>query len=152
MNHFVSGEGHVLHDEPDPGDPMLWCWECGDEALAKCGCCGAPLCGRHHEVQAGFCSEFTSVPETDFPGCTRFDTFIPFERAYFDDLEVIIAEGGDDELLYHIIADDDHLCQVEETGATERVVLHEAAEKDYRCCPDCEREAYQRCTEGDDVE
>jgi hypothetical protein len=34
------------------------CIECGDSILGYCGCCGAPLCSRHVETQAGFCSDF----------------------------------------------------------------------------------------------
>lgn len=37
------------------------CIECGDEALGMCSCCGLPLCGMHEEIQAGFCSDFTTV-------------------------------------------------------------------------------------------
>lgn len=36
------------------------CIECGDEALGMCSCCGANLCGMHEEIQAGFCSSFTT--------------------------------------------------------------------------------------------
>lgn len=36
------------------------CIECGCRANGRCGCCGMPLCSRHAETQAGFCSEFTT--------------------------------------------------------------------------------------------
>lgn len=36
------------------------CIECGNEALGMCACCGSNLCGMHEEIQAGFCSSFTS--------------------------------------------------------------------------------------------
>lgn len=46
--------------EPEHVDPENRCRECGEEAVSFCGCCGAPLCPRHEETQAGFCSDFTT--------------------------------------------------------------------------------------------
>jgi len=63
----------IHRQEPDPADPANWCYECGTEALAHCGVCGRPLCGRHHKTQAGMCSNYTTV-ETEHgpvPACIR---------------------------------------------------------------------------------
>lgn len=52
----------------DPGpDPEDACIECGKYGDLRCGCCGFPLCGRHHEVGGGFCTRFT--PIEDVPLC-----------------------------------------------------------------------------------
>jgi len=47
-------------EEPEHIDPEEACIECGNRMIARCGCCGAPLCSRHLETQAGFCSKFTT--------------------------------------------------------------------------------------------
>lgn len=68
----MSAHRSELHDDPSI-DFEHRCIECGDEALDRCQCCGAPLCGRHHETGGGFCQDFTSV-ETDLgriPACIR---------------------------------------------------------------------------------
>lgn len=46
--------------EPEP-DPARSCVRCGREALHACDCCAVPLCGKHNEVGAGFCHNFTTV-------------------------------------------------------------------------------------------
>lgn len=43
------------------------CIECGRYGNHRCGCCGFPLCGRHHETGGGFCTKFT--PISDVPVC-----------------------------------------------------------------------------------
>lgn len=50
-------EGIEEHEQVSPDQA---CIECGNEMIARCGCCGVPLCSRHVETQAGFCSEFTT--------------------------------------------------------------------------------------------
>lgn len=61
---FHSGAGAGVDErhrhEPDPGDPGAWCTECGDRAISRC-ICGAGLCGRHAETQAGYCSNHTQI-------------------------------------------------------------------------------------------
>lgn len=61
------------HHEPDPADPSNWCYECGDTSIGHCGCCRMPLCHRHVETQAGFCSDRTVVetPVGEIPACIR---------------------------------------------------------------------------------
>jgi len=45
-----------------PIDPEYSCIDCGAEAhTARCGCCGFPLCSRHHEAGGGFCGAHCSV-------------------------------------------------------------------------------------------
>lgn len=50
---FTSGDHGVPpnppRQEPDPGDPSNWCYECGDRANAWC-VCGMPLSHRHAET------------------------------------------------------------------------------------------------------
>jgi hypothetical protein len=42
------------------------CVECGEPGgCCECGCCGAPLCFMHAEVNAGFCSECLNDPDFD---------------------------------------------------------------------------------------
>lgn len=73
---FHSGDHHVLTDPPrdEPVlDPAQWCFECGDKRVAHCGVCGMPLCHRHHETQAGYCSDRVTI-ETRIgpvPACVR---------------------------------------------------------------------------------
>ena len=42
-------------------DPSQACIDCGDRGTYRCGCCGYPLCGRHHETGGGFCGQHFSV-------------------------------------------------------------------------------------------
>lgn len=56
--------GQVHDPGPAPEDA---CIECGTYGAHRCGCCGFPLCGRHHEVGGGFCTRFT--PIADVPLC-----------------------------------------------------------------------------------
>lgn len=49
---------HVREQQPAPENQ---CVECGDYGAVRCGCCGFPLCGKHHELGAGFCSEHHTV-------------------------------------------------------------------------------------------
>ena len=43
-------------DYPDD-DPENACAECGRPGIDSCQCCGAPLCGMHGEIGAGFCND-----------------------------------------------------------------------------------------------
>jgi len=45
-------------EEPEHIPVENRCVECGQEMVSACSCCGAPLCVRHTETQAGFCSNF----------------------------------------------------------------------------------------------
>jgi hypothetical protein len=73
---FHSGTHYLDDPAPEPAtDPSNWCYECGDEAHAHRCICGMPLCHRHHETQAGFCSDHTHVRTRvgDVPACIRPD-------------------------------------------------------------------------------
>lgn len=58
------GRGRAHDPGPAPEDA---CIECGKYGAHRCGCCGFPLCGRHHETGGGFCTRFT--PIEDVPLC-----------------------------------------------------------------------------------
>lgn len=49
------------HEEMDTVPLESQCIECGDEAVGMCSCCGSNLCVMHEEIQAGFCSNFTTT-------------------------------------------------------------------------------------------
>jgi len=51
------------HREQHPS-PEDACIECGKYGMDRCGCCGFPLCGKHHELGGGFCSKFFAVGGT----------------------------------------------------------------------------------------
>jgi len=65
---FVSGDSAIHEYAPDPPelDPANACAECGQEAHNfRCGGCGLPLCRKHHELGAGFCSDCTGSEDID---------------------------------------------------------------------------------------
>jgi hypothetical protein len=48
-------------DTFEPPDASQACIDCGDRGTRRCGCCGYPLCHRHHETGGGFCGQHFSV-------------------------------------------------------------------------------------------
>jgi hypothetical protein len=44
-----------------PPDPSQACIDCGDRGTRRCGCCGYPLCHRHHETGGGFCNQHFTI-------------------------------------------------------------------------------------------
>jgi len=91
---FVSAPS-VIHDyAPDPPevDPGMTCVECGTEAHNRCGSCGRPLCHKHHEIQAGFCSDFTR-DDDDRPGCEFNGEFYHAEHLEEDGEQIDRGEG-----------------------------------------------------------
>lgn len=46
-------EDNYAHED----DPETTCAECNRPGIDNCQCCGAPLCGMHSEVGAGFCKD-----------------------------------------------------------------------------------------------
>lgn len=73
---FHSGHASMLADSTPIDeqclDPSQACYECGERMISRCAC-GMPLCSRHAETQAGFCSDHVAV-ETDkgqIPACIR---------------------------------------------------------------------------------
>jgi hypothetical protein len=85
MSQEVSAYGE--HEEPIPReeeperlDPENRCIECGKEIVSACGCCGAPLCSRHQETQAGFCSYFSNHQFAEHETVTVVDSINELSR------------------------------------------------------------------------
>jgi DNA-binding PadR family transcriptional regulator len=99
-NGFHSGGRHVLDGgaEPDYVPIENRCVDCGEEAHNSCGNCGMPLCGRHNEVQGGFCSHFT---ETPYPVCVWGEDVFVFEGNAADH-EVLVTDRTRSDV-YHLL-------------------------------------------------
>jgi len=138
---FHSGDHHVLDDGADPDYVPVEnrCVDCGEEAFDRCGNCGMPLCGRHNEVQAGFCSHFI---ETPYPVCVWGEDVYVFEGNAADH-EVLVTDRTRSDV-YHLShagkAGDDSgtapLCRPIEDGK-ERVAMRDL-DDDVELCGLCE--------------
>jgi hypothetical protein len=123
--------------EPPEVDPETACIECGDRGSLRCGCCGFPLCGMHHELGGGFCRSFTSV--AGVPVCI-YDHGVYVGVDPRD--EAVVFRGSSDE--YHLPdgeASDRPLCH-DASGV--RVTLAEAKDRNRELCDDCAAEARER--------
>lgn len=92
---FVSAPSAIHEYAPDPPelDPESMCTECGEAAHNyRCGSCARPLCRKHHELGAGFCSDFTR-DEDDVPGCEIRGEFYRATHLQKDDEEIDRGEG-----------------------------------------------------------
>ena len=90
-------QAHVHRcEEPEPG----WenqCTECGDAAHNfRCQSCGLPLCSKHNEMGAGFCSNFTR-DEEDRPGCEIGGEFQLAEHMLDDERDGSDEDDQDDD-------------------------------------------------------
>ena len=81
-------------DSFEPGGPSQACIDCGDRGDLRCGCCGYPLCGRHHETGGGFCGQHFSVGGV--PLCLH-DEIAVGVRPHGE--TVLAVNGGD---VYHL--------------------------------------------------
>jgi hypothetical protein len=134
----IPERGH----DPTP-DPAHACIDCGREAGLRCGCCGFPLCGRHHEVGGGFCTEHFSVGGVGV--CTRGD------RVYVGvhpREEIVLVTDGDADAFHLPDAFDGRAsrraaCQVAESP-TLRVKLSAARENGMELCEHCADAARER--------
>jgi|GEM_PF-4578341 len=140
----VHEDTYRFEEGPEPGeipDPDQICYECADEALDQCGSCGIGLCGRHNEVQGGFCSEFTTVAG-DVPACVNevWGVMINPALGYDEDVDVVVTPGSGSDV-FHVPVDDDGttapLCRPEE-DAKERRPLASMLKADRQLCELCE--------------
>ena len=147
---FHSGDHHVLYDQHSPEREPDWrdiCFEddCTDRSHLACGCCGLPLCGRHHEVQGGFCSNFCTV--AGVAGCLVWESeFYTLGLQFYDSengVEVLEADG-----VYCLEEDGDPLCGGDRGADLVEMQTLEAESVDL--CEDCEDVAVERLTDGAD--
>ncbi len=138
---FISSAEHILYDDqpdPDPG----WenrCAECGDEAYHHhCGCCGLPLCNKHSELGAGFCSNFTTIVD-DVPACvSETSVTVGAHLGGAEDVQVFETANPDAEVNYiHLPGDDGALCD-EEVERIRAATLYDIRHEADDLCPLCE--------------
>lgn len=132
-------------DTFDAPDPANACIECGEPMSARCGCCGYPLCGKHHELGGGFCRSFTTVGGT--PVCV-YDNDV-YVGVWPRTEHVLTVEDSE---VYHLpkYEDDDctaPLCRPAEVGK-DRETLESATDDDRELCTHCERAARDVVEEG----
>ncbi|WP_345778584.1 zinc ribbon domain-containing protein [Natrinema sp. DC36] len=144
---FHSGDHHVLYDDQPEPEPSLedLCTEdgCTETVHGRCGCCGMSLCGRHNEVQGGFCSNFERV--AGVPGCLVWSSeFHVYQRAFYDsEIEVLEFNGT-----YCLEEDDEPLCG-SDLKRLEHVELQDI-DHEYDLCAECEDVAIDRLAEDED--
>jgi len=144
---FHSGDHHVLYDdhaEPEPSLENL-CTEgdCTKTGHDRCGCCGMPLCGRHNEVQGGFCSNFERV--AGVPGCLVWNSeFHVYQRAFYDSEAKVLEFNG----TYCLEEDGEPLCG-SEVKRLESVELQDI-DHEYDLCAECENIAIDQLSEDED--
>ncbi|SFR41850.1 hypothetical protein SAMN04487947_1191 [Halogeometricum rufum] len=97
---FISAaESHIhrrQYEDPDP-DWENQCTECGDAAHNfRCQSCGLPLCSKHNEMGAGFCSNFTR-DEEGRPGCEIGGEFQLAEHMLDDERDGSDEDDQDDD-------------------------------------------------------
>jgi len=135
---FTSGGGHMLRDDR-VGDPTPsiedMCVDCSNEGHLRCGCCGFRLCGKHHEIQGGFCSRYFE---------TRWSVCVWPEDVYvinMPDHEVLQTPGNGE--VYHLPANPSDAettapaCRPAEDGKV-RVPMREV-DDDAEICDLCEQ-------------
>jgi hypothetical protein len=145
----------------DPVETTSWrdhCIECGARALDACGCCGLPLCGRHHEVQGGFCSYFSPALAAGLPACVDETWGVTVNLRYasiHDDVAVLVTPGSvHDRDVYHVPADDGDdttapLCRPAEDGK-ERLTPAAAVKDELELCSNCEIALLEATVEAED--
>lgn len=129
-------QGHVAPEDA--------CIECGEYGSVRCGCCGFPLCGMHHELGGGFCPRFTpigGVPVCPYPN----EVYVrPLPRPQGQEPIVLEAATA---TAYHLPShhgEDGTLCGVDNDGLDERP-LEDVLIDDHNLCLMCERAArYER--------
>ena len=145
---FVSGpEVATGGPQPDPAPSIEdLCVDCANEAYNhRCGCCGFPLCGKHHEVQGGFCSRYF---ETPWAVCVwPRDVYV----IGMPDHEVLQTPGEVD--VFHVPADpSDDTCTAPACrpaeGEKERVAM---CDVDAELCDLCEQEIRAAAAGGDET-
>lgn len=128
---------------PDPSDQ---CIECGDYGAIRCGCCGYPLCGMHHELGGGFCSASHTVGGVTV--CVYDDEV--YVGVQPREASVLVASADADH--YHLPDDPDTTapaCRPREDDKT-AVTLELARENDLELCSHCATEARNRKEAFDD--
>lgn len=72
----------ALMEQEDYVPLELQCVECGREESGRCSCCGSPLCHRHMETQAAFCSNFGTyeIDGEEKTGCKLGEEVIEFQK------------------------------------------------------------------------
>jgi hypothetical protein len=125
-------------------DPSEQCIECGKRGDLFCGCCGFPLCGKHHELGAGFCSEHHTIGGVAV--CTYdFEVYV---GVHAHEETVLVTDGDAD--VYHLpdefeeeTASQAPACRPAEDSKV-RISLENACDKDMELCEHCADEARER--------
>jgi len=131
---FIPEDNH--HDVPEV-DPETACIECGSRGALRCGCCGYPLCGKHHELGGGFCGSFFSVGGV---GLCVYDHEVYV--GVFPRDETVVLRASTDE--YHLPAGDGSDRPACHDASGVRVTLDEAFDRDRELCDDCANKARER--------
>jgi hypothetical protein len=125
------------HDpQPSPEDA---CMECGEYGINLCGCCGFPLCGKHHELGGGFCSKFFSVGGT--PVCAYdFEVYVGVHPR---ETRILVGDGRKQ---IHLPDDDDSAVPACDPDGEELVEVT-LADFEGELCDECANEARKRYQE-----
>jgi hypothetical protein len=119
-------------------DPTQACIDCGDRGVMRCGCCGYPLCGRHHETGAGFCSRHFTVGGVSL--CLHEEIAV---GARPREATVLVVHDGD---VFHLPDEEGSrapACRPREDGKVDvSLALARAADRDL--CIHCAKAARQR--------
>lgn len=125
--------GRPQDRRPAPEDA---CIECRTYGAHRCGCCGFPLCGRHHETGGGFCTRFT--PIADVPLCVYGDEVYVRPLPRPEDGPFVLDDGHG--VAYHLPDPDGSgapFCGgLPPTRVTSRP-LEDVLIDDYDLCSDC---------------
>jgi hypothetical protein len=130
------------HYEPRPQDqpaPEDQCIECGSYGGLFCGCCGYPLCGKHHELGGGFCSKYFRVGGT--PVCAYdFDVYVGVRPR---ETRILVGDGRKQ---IHLPHDEDSAVPACDPDGDE---LYEVTLADFEgeLCDECADEARRRYQE-----
>jgi|GEM_PF-1863780 len=108
------------------------CAECGQRGSLRCGCCGFPLCGKHHELGAGFCSRYH---ETVHPACVWPEDVYVFGG--YGDVDVLVTDPDAD--VFHLSHHDEDTSNTDPLCSSDGDMTTVAcSEVDTDLCDDCE--------------
>lgn len=128
--------GHSVEDHPDHVSIEDACIECGNRASLRCGCCGFPLCGMHHELGGGFCPSFFSVGGVGV--CLSAEVHVGVYPR--EEVVLIDTDAGS----FHLPDEEGADVSACEGDQRPRVTLAEARDRDCELCDDCAQAARDR--------
>ena len=132
--------GHSVEDHAGHVAIEDACIECGERASLRCGCCGFPLCGMHHELGGGFCRSFFGVGGVGV--CLSADVHVGVYPR--EEVVLIDVESGS----FHLPDEEDSDIPACERDQHPRVTLAEARDRDCELCDNCAQVARDRYAEA----